>query len=399
MTTPQIQGKQAQALDKALSICDGGELYVGGVAGSGKTFTLVECYDRIMQNESCIVLTPTNKAAQVLRNRGVPAQTIHSFMYHIVVRLKRDEHDKLIIDPQTGQPEEELVLTHILDLTEQDEDEIGKDLYIPDVLLIDECSMVGGRLYHDLKRFQHDKGTNLIFFGDAFQLPPVKDQIIFQNRAPDVFLDEVHRVVANNPVLKYADFIRNNPYGVSYPNWQDFERYSIASTKVDEAVRRGAQFISWTNKTRNSINEMAREVLGHRGMLPEAGEPLIVLNNLYERNLFNGMFVECIHSEDVGINSFRCKVKELDNNGGKEHMLVVWRGPPFSQPGEFKKSRGMAELDFAYCITAHKSQGSEWEHIVVLDQRRMMRGELESMRQSWFYTAITRTRDTLEIIK
>ena len=51
-------------------------------------------------------------------------------------------------------------------------------------------------------------------------------------------------------------------------------------------------------------------------------------------------------------------------------------------------------LTFGYAATVHKSQGSEWDHVAIVDDcpRR------NSMRRSWLYTAITRARKTLTII-
>ena len=63
------------------------------------------------------------------------------------------------------------------------------------------------------------------------------------------------------------------------------------------------------------------------------------------------------------------------------------------------------EATFAYCLTAHKAQGSEWQDVVVFDQRSLIRKVAENdprgalspdeFARRWTYTAITRARKNL----
>lgn len=381
--------KQQLAVERVLETSSGNETYIGGVAGSGKTYTLVEAFHALRSEDiDVVVLAPTNKAAHVMRQRGIPASTIHSFMYNIREETILDQDGKPELDAR-GQPKTKLLMFHKLD---DDQDSMD----IPDYILVDECSMVGGRLKKDLDRFKYEMGVAFAYFGDAFQLPPVKDEVIFQVRTPDVFLDEIHRVAAGNPVLQYADFIRNHPSSESYPDWDKFSRAHLNSFEAERLFVPDSdtptQVICWTNRVRNDINQQIRALKGFFGPYPEPGESLIVLNNVYEKKLYNGTFIKVIEIEDRNSHlKARVSVEDEDRTVQID-MSKIWYGST-----DTRRVKAHVETDFSYCITAHKSQGSEWPNIVVVDQRSWMKEE--AMRQSWFYTAITRTRDKLSIVR
>ncbi len=62
-----------------------------------------------------------------------------------------------------------------------------------------------------------------------------------------------------------------------------------------------------------------------------------------------------------------------------------------------EKSDDVDYFDWGYCITAHKSQGSEWDHVLVIEEGEFMwKGDLW---RRWLYTAITRARERLIIYK
>lgn len=57
------------------------------------------------------------------------------------------------------------------------------------------------------------------------------------------------------------------------------------------------------------------------------------------------------------------------------------------------------EFDYAYAITCHKSQGSQWDKVVVMDESQVFggRGDREDIPQRWLYTAATRAAEALII--
>jgi hypothetical protein len=58
-----------------------------------------------------------------------------------------------------------------------------------------------------------------------------------------------------------------------------------------------------------------------------------------------------------------------------------------------------SDFDYAYCLTAHKAQGSEYDKVAVFDERRSMRHSSHSDRQRWFYTSITRAKEKVLVVR
>lgn len=121
------------------------ELAIGGLAGTGKT-TIVGALQRQrwLADVSITYLAPTGKAAQALRRKGLPAQTIHSFMYKFAGWRFNDF--KGVHDPS-------------FKWREPDHD--------GGLIVVDEASMVSGRIADELR----DSGARILWVGDHGQLP------------------------------------------------------------------------------------------------------------------------------------------------------------------------------------------------------------------------------------
>ena len=214
---------------------------VVGKAGSGKTLLLAEIVRalraagvdivsgdwegrRRKDRRTVAVLAPTNKAASVLRTRGVPATTIHRILYTPVY----DPQYEKVAEWLAGQGERPVVegLTEaLLDRAKLVYDATtsvpaalasagvrGSDFITGwkrredplDIGLIDESSMLDDRQFDDLTEIF----PTLILFGDPAQLAPVNqsgqmifDKITGRNRLD---LSRIHRQDADNPILDLA---------------------------------------------------------------------------------------------------------------------------------------------------------------------------------------------------
>jgi exodeoxyribonuclease V len=151
-----------------------------GFAGTGKTTLSQEIANLVEDDGDGKVLYGafTGKAALVMRQKGCrKASTIHSLIYSLD-------------DDGTSIPK--FVLN---------EDSAVKDAKL---VIIDECSMVGAELAHDLLSF----GVKILVLGDPAQLPPVQDAGFFTNRKPDFMLTEVHRQARDNPIIRMSMDVR-----------------------------------------------------------------------------------------------------------------------------------------------------------------------------------------------
>jgi exodeoxyribonuclease-5 len=123
---------------------------------------------------------------------------------------------------------------------------------------------------------------------------------------------------------------------------------------------------------------------------PMIGEQVICLKNNREAGIFNGMI-----GEVMGITL-----------GSAFHDLVInfSEDEPYSGLGltaQFGNKQRLDHpfadcFDWAYCITVHKSQGSEWPSVMLIEERMGMMDDEQWRR--WLYTGITRAKERLLIM-
>ena len=369
-----LDSTQQEMFERAISTKE--HLFNAGYAGTGKTFVAVEIYNHFKKEGlSIAAITPTNKAAQVLRSRGIQAQTLHSFCYK--TRIKRGEGGKII----------SYEFKHRMDFDDFNESDI------PDLIIIDEASMIGEDLYNDIARFDCPQ----VYFGDPFQLPPVKKQQYFGDvMLPDLELTEIHRTAADNPVLKFAEAVRK----LKEP-WPEEYGFPIIGMHSPDGMKLldnpEIQWICWTNKTRNSINKIIRNKKKFTGLL-QIGERIMCLDN--KKGFYNGGFYTLTKIRFDGDNYWECEVMTEDNKF-REVLISkkIFEVAMFGEEKSVRYPKKALNFDYSYCITAHKAQGSEWESIAVVDERWMMARMEPLFSDKWFYTAITRTRDNLYIVR
>lgn len=390
---------QQQALEVALQ-SETETRVIAGFAGTGKTEVLAAA----ARESNCYVLTPTNKAAQVLRDRGISgAQTLHSAIYipKEVLQAKKDgKGNPIIVRDKDGEP--------LLDAEGKHQFELEKVLvfdwreeFSGSTALVDEGSMLKPQELEDLKA----SFGKVVLFGDPFQLPPVKARDTFGEMVPDVFMKEVHRTALESPITRYATSIREGEENLELCDKVKLGKAGH-SKLMDKIVEEDYQAIAWTNKLRHSLNRRVRAVLGHPQDYLVKGEKIMSLENIRvniedtdirKLILYNGE--EVLAPRDLG------PLKDYSSSRKvwlKGHEIPI---QPFYMEGFWDWwSNDVTTwgklFDFSYAMTAHKAQGSEWDRVAVWDQRAMQyrtMGQVGTDR--WFYTAVTRAKDTLVIVR
>lgn len=392
---------QNTAMDTLLArLAEGSPLLsLSGPAGTGKT-TMIEALVARIENDyglKVAVCTPTNKAAQVLRAKGIMASTFYKLFYiledTVDGRPRFISCKRYLAEGNKGLPE-------------------GKLSYV-DVLLIDEASMVTSRSVEEMRRMC----GALILVGDHNQLPPVGDRDyprgMFADLKHTATLTEVLRQTEGSLILTLADAIRTDS-----PRADKMLKHFEPQGDFRELVADGAQMIAYTNKERQRINLVCRKLLGFVGPYPQPGDRMIVTNN-YSDDLVNGTVVDIKNFEWDGVQPYgHAEFKDTFGNIFavqvnmqafiNDQVLSVKNGllMTFEQ---VKKGEELiaVDLNFAYCLTAHKSQGSEWETVVVFDQRGLIKKIQANDPQAgmspdeyvrrWLYTATTRARKNLYV--
>lgn len=404
VTAPEWSPQQVQALDSVgrwLREKPSQIFYLAGYAGTGKT-TLARY---LAQGVTGLVLpmTFTGKAASVLRKRGFPqATTIHRSIYHIPEVDKRfladlaDQLSKARMDKDEDRAAE-IREAIIKERSKRDlRFAVNPDSIVTDAALVvlDECSMVASDLAADLLSF----GVPVLVLGDPGQLPPVKGAGYFTNRKPDLCLTEIHRQAKDSPIIQMATAIRE---GEAVKFGQYGESAKVARSDVNTQFLADAdQVLTGTNKLRRNLNNKIRKHLGFAAPYPQAGEKLVCLKNNHQMGLLNGVVCK---AETDAILDEEDEVLALDISCEGAQLPAMAVDPePFQayQPGyeeHLSDSRllgqgnGGEQFDWGYAMTVHKSQGSQWSHVVLVDDKF---GHWEPrMRRQWLYTAITRAQD------
>ena len=425
-----------------------------GKAGSGKTLLLAELYKALEQagvevvsgdyegrrrrdRRSLAILAPTNKAASVLRLRGVPATTIHRILYTPVY----DPEYERIAEWLAGEGER----PEIEGLTDVALDRAaafyGGNKSIPgalaaaglrgsdfitgwkrreeplDVGFVDEASMLDDKQFEDLQEIF----PNLLLFGDPAQLAPVNQsgKMVFDGLAGPrkLELSRVHRQDADNPILDLAHAL-----GDPAVEFYDFERMVEDTAKNDDRVVWGQRVevdlmarspvLVWRNATRIRLINAFRTVYGAPEDALLEGEPLICDGlelpmkhrkkrlDLEARGLIKGAQVVYLGpGRKPGFS--RLHVVGAEDPQVSAASIVKIEKPDEEEPFiPFAARMGATFLHGAAC-TIHKAQGSQWDTVQVFAPDLYVAartGRVEAGQPLWkrlAYVAITRAQERL----
>ena len=431
-----------------------GVMAVIGKAGSGKTLLLAELYKALEQagvdvvsgdyegrkrkdRRTLAILAPTNKAASVLRFRGVPATTIHRILYTPVY----DPEYERIADWLAGQGEK----PEIEGLTEQALDRAaafyasnksipgalaaaglrGSDFITGwkrredplDIGFVDESSMLDDRQFEDLQEIF----PTLVLFGDPAQLAPVNQsgKMVFETLPGPrkLELSRIHRQDADNPILDLAHAL-----GDPALSFEDFEEMIAQTAERDDRVVWGSRVevdlmarspvLVWRNATRIRLINAFRRVHGAPEDSLLEGEPLICDGielplkhrkkrlDLEARGLIKGAQVVYLGpGRKPGFS--RLHVMGAEDPQVSAASIVKIEKPDEEEPFIPYAARMGAAFLHGAAVTIHKAQGSQWDTVQVYgpDLYAAARaGRSEAGQPLWkrlAYVAITRAQQRL----
>jgi exodeoxyribonuclease V len=374
-----LNDQQVNAINKAVEWYRGWQdrkhrrqkFFLAGFAGTGKTTIAKIIAELCCGMDWTAFIAPTGKAASRLRQKGCPlAKTMHQFIYNV-----------------------------------RGEDEKGEPIFVakgalddkPKLVVLDEASMVGE--YDAGKILAHR--IPLLALGDTGQVPPVKAAIFFTEASADVILDQIERNAGN--IVKGSMFVRQ---GKRLPP-REYDDVAVRDgTPSDDEVRKfldddGVIICSY-NSTRQRMNNRCRRLLGFSGDIPAAGEKLVCTFNQHGYGIMNGeqgvvlgyeAIPEGSEDDDEPDNMMLLRYRSLTD--GVERLAKF-------NPGSFDKDEEVSKdamknaggWDYGYTLTVHKSQGSEWPNVMVMEE--ILRGVSYA---ALMYTAITRAINRLVIYR
>ena len=370
---------------------------VFGYAGTGKT-TIAKMFPDIVDG-TVLFASYTGKAAHVLREKGCfGAMTLHSLIYKPKSKSAenlRKLQAEYVTKADAGASERVLQALRTKIQIEQDNVKRPAFAINPDsvlssakMLIVDEVSMVNEQMAEDLLSF----GVPILALGDPAQLPPVKGGGYFTNETPDVLLTEVHRQAQGSPILHLATEVR--------------EGRGLGNAKAGMVVPKGVlsiedlakydQVLVGTNKSRRLVNTRMRAFMGHGDPLPVVNDRLICTRNDSDTGLLNGsqwMVEHVIHDLDEP-DRIHLNLRSTDGN---EIVSCEAHAAPFrGEEVPYFEIREAQCFEYAYAMTVHKSQGSQFDSVVLIDESHRFPS---ASRRSWLYTGITRAAHDLKIVR
>lgn len=335
--------------------------YLAGYAGTGKT-TLAR---RLAEDIGRVCFGAfTGKAALVLRSKGCEdASTLHSLIYKI---------------DNPNSPIPRFVKNY------------DSAVRYSDLVIVDEVSMVGEELGRDLLSF----GTRVLVLGDPAQLPPVKGEGFFTAGDPDFMLTEVHRQAADNSIIAMSMKVRQRE-SLDFGAFGDSRVIRREELETDNVLA-ADQILVGKNSTRRNFNQRLRELKGMKGDFM-VNDRVVCLKNNREMGLLNGGIWNVDKVLRQSRDTTTMYVSPLDSGMTKQPVEVIthhaWtRGQ--ERDLHWKDARRFQPFDYAYALTCHKSQGSQWDNVMVFDE-----GGIFPEPERWLYTAITRAAEKVTVVQ
>ena len=341
----------------------------------------------------------TGKAAHVLSKAGAQnVSTIHKLCYvpkeKSQQRLKKLQVQLAQLRVKLPLPEKE-----IADLEKEIEAEkvnlarplfrINRDSPLPNagLVVIDEYSMVDGVMGEDLLSF----GCPILALGDPGQLPPVQGKSFFSGD-PDFFLTDIRRQALDNPIIWMSKETREGR-PLKPGSYGDSEVVKYVDTTPEQLADRvlgSDQLLVGKNITRRLSNNRVRQLRKKKGEFPLVGDRLVCLKNNHDLGILNGQIwkarTDSMFDGDYVI---------LDLDGEDGERVQTSAHPEYFRGEEpaYYELRDADSFDYGYALTVHKSQGSQWDSVVLFDEWHF------KDREKWLYTAVTRAAEKVYVVK
>lgn len=353
---------------------------ISGPAGTGKT-TIVKYIIELLGLNMYEVLfvAYVGKAALQLTRSGVNGKTIHSTIYDFQLETKKIDGVPVMKNGKTVKiPKFSL------------KNSLGPHIKL---IVVDEGSMVSENIALDLESF----GIPILVLGDLQQLPPVYGgQHYLKN--PDFRLTKIMRQAENDPII-YLSKLASMGKPIKCGKYGDKCFVIPKSAVTDKMLTNSSIVLCGKNKTRGDLNKYIREdILGIRRNIPMVGEKLICRQNNWAEQLpgmediflINGLigYVQEVYIENFTGSSLPIDFRPdfVDDKYFKEILLDYKH--LFAPVGTSNTRSYYDKFEFAYAITVHLSQGSQYDNVFYFKERM----GFSDFSRKLDYTAITRAK-------
>lgn len=366
----ELNQKQKQAVEMAEAWFQNPDKQIfklAGYAGTGKTTTATTIAKMLTGDADTLFCAFTGKAACVMRQKGMPGRTIHSAIYNFE-RIERKYYD------EDGEEKKRYYYVR------------HRKYSLPyKLIIVDEASMVGADVAKDLLSF----GIPVLAIGDPGQLPPVGDCFSNMLKNPDIVLDEIMRQADGNRIPLFAMQLRKGwePKAKDFPPGPDVKvvQPDFLIKHFPKILEKADQIICAKNETREVLNDQARKFYRREKKLNE-GEKIVRKENDWDQVVFSKSIGDL--SLVNGMTGIASNVRSLT----KDHFMFDFT-PDCAKDATFH-DLAYNKFDYAYAITCHASQGSEYPFVVVVDDS-WNDYKNPDFQAEWRYTAATRAKEKL----
>lgn len=382
----KLASLQAEAIKRS---CTDGVLIVTGGPGTGKT-TILKFIIEIMERLGLEIelAAPTGRAAKRISDTtGREARTLHRLLEY---NFSNNEFNR------------------------------NKDYPLEaDAIIVDEMSMVDIPLFYSLLRAIPD-GTRLIMVGDVDQLPSVGPgnvlrDIVEAEAVPVIRLSDIYRQAGRSMIVTNAHLINNGKMPILSREESDFMFYECNNTEIAlNSVLNLCLDYSYLGKLNDIqvLTPMKNSSLGIYNLNARLQQAL----NPSDESKAECRFGDTIFREGDRVmqikNNYDITWTKLNRHGkGEEEGEGIFNGDIGTIMRIDNISRYMTilfddersadynfpqleEIELAYCITVHKSQGSEFPCVVL----PLVNGPSMLMNRNILYTAVTRARSNVFIL-
>ena len=351
-----------------------------GPPGSGKSVVLNAIVKTLGLNVYTEVapMSFIGAASLVMRTKGLySAKTAHSWCYDAVDVPKRDEEGN-VIHGDNGKP---IYVAKFY--PKQRLDERIK------LIIIDEAYCMPMSMRPTIEKF----GIKIIACGDQNQLPPVKDRPAFLTSGTVYHLTEIMRQIGIEDIV----FIANRAM-LGLPLLNGYYGHSMVIDRenlTDSMLLWADAIICCKNSTRDKINDHIRYIKGFYTDLPCYGERVVCRNNNWNNTcidefgnhiaLVNGLIGTVQNqpgpdSIDLKKNTFKLiftpdLANECTFNTDANYDYIISEHSTRQILKQDKYEQGVM-FEFAYAITCHIAQGSQFHKVIYIEES--MQGNIQS---------------------
>lgn len=364
-----------------------------GNAGTGKSVVLNEIINRLQIDQADIApMSYIGAAAIVMRLKGLHnAKTIHSWLYEPVEVFDRDANGKIIMDHYLNRPKKHSTF---------------KPKPLPSnikLIVIDEAAAVPMNIANEI----NSRKIKIIACGDLDQLPPVIGDSGYLVNGKIYILHKIMRQAEGSAIIQLAQRAK-----LGLPIHKGVYRNVLVISRdevTDDMLKfiPGRMVICGRNATRELLTSRMRNSILHiNSTLPGINEPVICRKNNWsiESNgigLANGLIGTVMNSPDPSefdgktfmIDFLPYNIDSLFRELRLDYQYFI---ASFARKNLLKNDRYSVgeKFDFAYCITTHISQGSQYYDGMYFEEFLN-----RDINKNLNYTGITRFSNSMIYVK